>query len=564
MAEKIPIIIDGKEFEVEKGIWLIEAIKQTVGFDVPHYCYHPGMSVSGNCRMCLVSTNTMPKPTTSCTTPVTMARQRDGSMKPMEVTTQSAELSDAREAIMEYLLINHPLDCPQCDKAGECDLQNYAYTYGRDTSRFGEEKNIRHTKTLGPTVRIWGNRCIACDRCARFTSEITGTGELSLVGRGDKNVIDVFPGKPLDNPMSLNVCDVCPVGALQSRDFLYTARVWFMDKTESIVPNARGDNAIVETFQGKVKRIRPRENLDVNGYWLADEDRLNFAYTHDNRADAYKAGGKAHPYKDTIAAIAADLRGADKDKVGIAVNAWMTNEELFMVKQLVDDGGALAGATVFSWAKPDGFTWTAKSGWTIEADKNPNRCGLKLMFPTAEIVTDRVGLAKDAEELGVTHMLFFDGIPLEASKGSSVKTETRKTDRIDGKDSAAAAERKALAEALTAFQWACVVTPFADEVADASPNMLPTTTCYEKTGTWTNIHSRVQIVRKAATQPDGVLDDLELLQHLQAALLETPLEMAIPPHGLFAKMSRNVGAYDGLTYATIGNQGIALEGASVK
>ncbi len=220
----LSVTIDGQKYEVKEGLTVLQACLD-FGIDVPYFCYHPCLSTAGNCRMCLVKIDKIPKLAISCATMVAEG---------MNIYTKDPEVIKARNAIMEFLLINHPLDCPVCDQAGECTLQDYSYRHGRDSGRFTEERNVRHKKDFGPNVKYWGSRCIMCTRCIRFCQEVSGTDELYAFNRGDRSVIDIFPGIELNNPLSMNVVDICPVGALVSSHFLYQARVWNMEQRHSL------------------------------------------------------------------------------------------------------------------------------------------------------------------------------------------------------------------------------------------------------------------------------------------------------------------------------------------
>jgi NADH-quinone oxidoreductase subunit G len=246
---------------------VIEAAKNA-GIEVPHFCWHPGLSVSGNCRICLVEIEKLPKLAIACSTAAT-----DG----MIVHTKSEKVIDAQNAVMEFLLINHPLDCPICDEAGECKLQDYAFKYSKGLSRFDEEKNHKDKRvSLGPNVMFDQERCISCSRCIRFCDEIAKEPQLTFVQRGEKVTIKTFPGKELDNPYSMNVIEICPVGALTSKNFRFRSRVWDMSFTDSVCPGcSRGCNSIIGVRQNEILRIEPRENLDVNNWWLCDWGRLN-------------------------------------------------------------------------------------------------------------------------------------------------------------------------------------------------------------------------------------------------------------------------------------------------
>lgn len=261
------LIIDNKEVEYNTGQTVIEAAK-TSGIEIPHFCWHPGLSVSGNCRICLVEIEKLPKLAIACSTVATEG---------MVVHTKSPKVIEAQNAVMEFLLINHPLDCPICDEAGECKLQDYSFKYSKGLSRFDEEKNHKDKRiSLGPNVMFDQERCISCSRCIRFCDEIAKEPQLTFVKRGEKVTIKTFPGKELDNPYSMNVIEICPVGALTSKHFRFRSRVWDMSFTDSICPGcSRGCNSIIGVRQNEILRIEPRENLEVNNWWLCDWGRLN-------------------------------------------------------------------------------------------------------------------------------------------------------------------------------------------------------------------------------------------------------------------------------------------------
>lgn len=260
--------IDDIEVTVEPGTTVIEAAKK-VGVDVPHFCYHPKLSISGNCRMCLVEVEKMPKPQISCSLIAT-----DG----MVVKTQSENAQKWRKNVLEFILVNHPLDCPVCDQAGECKLQDYYLANSVKGSQFQEEKVHKPKKfELGPHVMLDDERCIMCSRCVRFCDEITHTSELGLVQRGDHVELRPFPGKKLDNPYSINTVDICPVGALTNEDFRFKKRVWFLESASSVCTGcARGCNIKLQSSAGTVYRYLPRENNEVNQVWLCDAGRMTY------------------------------------------------------------------------------------------------------------------------------------------------------------------------------------------------------------------------------------------------------------------------------------------------
>ena len=261
------ITIDSREVDFIPGQTIIQAALNA-GIEIAHFCYHPSLSVAGNCRICLVEIEKMPKLSIACSTPATEG---------MIIHTKSGKVIHAQNAVMEFLLINHPLDCPICDEAGECKLQDYAYQYGVGISRFDEMKNEKDKRvSLGPNVMFDQERCISCSRCIRFCDEIAKDPQLRFVQRGDHVTIETFPGEELDNPYSMNVIEICPVGALTSKEFRFKSRVWEMSFTDSVCPGcSRGCNSIIGVRNNQILRIEPRENTGVNDYWLCDWGRLN-------------------------------------------------------------------------------------------------------------------------------------------------------------------------------------------------------------------------------------------------------------------------------------------------
>ncbi|MFG0285157.1 MAG: molybdopterin-dependent oxidoreductase [Phycisphaerales bacterium JB039] len=276
------ITINGVQCEFEPGQTILQ-VANARGVKIPYYCDHDGLSIPAQCRICLGeiwapnprNDNKVEPLMGGKLQPTCSTRASEG----MVVWTDSPKAVANQKAVMEYLLINHPLDCPVCDQAGECELQDYSYQYGRSVSRFQEQKVKQPKKDLGPHVAIYSDRCIMCTRCVRFAREVAGTGELMIAGRGNKSEIDVFPGKPLANELSGNVVDICPVGALLDKDFLFAQRVWFLKRTASIDGiTASGDNIWVEHNEGKVYRIKPRENPKVNRWWITDEVRYGWKH----------------------------------------------------------------------------------------------------------------------------------------------------------------------------------------------------------------------------------------------------------------------------------------------
>ncbi len=322
------INVDGKEIEFKQGQSIIEAAREN-GIDIPHFCWHPKLSVSGNCRMCLVEVEKMPKLVIACGT-----FAADG----MVVHTDSDKAISARNAVMEFFLINHPLDCPICDEAGECKLQDYAYQHSVGESRFVEEKVHKDKRVeLGPNVMFDAERCISCSRCIRFSDEIAKDPQLTFVKRGDKVTITTYPGKQFDNPYSMNVVDICPVGALTNRDFRFKARVWDMSRTNSICNGcARGCNIEVWVRNNEVLRLVPRYNEEVNSYWMCDHGRLNtFKFVNDkDRVDGPHLRIEGNLIKvgwdEAYAEAASRLKVFGKDEVAVIGSAYATVEDNFI------------------------------------------------------------------------------------------------------------------------------------------------------------------------------------------------------------------------------------------
>jgi len=326
----VTLTIDGTEVTVPAGLNIIEAASHA-GSEVPHYCYHPRLSVVGNCRICLVEVEGWPVLQIGCNT-----RVSDG----MVVHTGNDRVSAAREGVMELLLINHPLDCTICDQAGECKLQEYAVDHGSGITRFEYDK-VKKPKNVswGDKVVFDSERCILCTRCVRFLDEVAGTDEVSIDMRGDKCTLIVQGDGKLTSPYQMNVIDLCPVGALTSRDFRFKSRLWFMNFTNSICTScARGCNVVVGSRDDSVLRMVPRFNPEVNDHWMCDWGRLNFGFVNrEDRLAMPQVGGKSAPYPVAIEAAAAILK--DAKSVAAVASPFMTNEELFGLKGLLDHLG---------------------------------------------------------------------------------------------------------------------------------------------------------------------------------------------------------------------------------
>ncbi len=386
MSKQVNLKIDGKDVTVPADWTVIKACQEN-GVDVPHYCYHEDLSIAGNCRICMVGVKGMPRPVVSCAQPVAEG---------MEVTTTGKDVEEARKSVMEFLLINHPLDCPECDQSGECKLQDYSYDLGRDHGRFHEEKVRKSKATMGPHVKYWGSRCIVCTRCVRFTEEVSGEGELNVIYRGDRSEIALFPGKNLDNPLSLNTVDICPVGALVSSDFLFQTRVWNLHSNPSVCSDcAVGCNSRVDMdAQDHIKRIVPRRNDAVNKSWMCDSGRLSFDYTRENRLQKPKLHGKDATWREARRS-ALDLLSTPGSAA--LISAWNTNEAIQSIKEFLN--AEFPSIPVFGYANPVEADQVFP-GFTISGDKNPNRAGLKQVLGIDDPEASIKSLAAENSSIG--------------------------------------------------------------------------------------------------------------------------------------------------------------------
>ena len=339
------ITIDGKQVEFAPGQTIIQAAF-TSGIEIPHFCWHPALSVAGNCRICLVEVENLPKLVIACATPAS---------DNMVVFTKSDKVVHARNAVIEFLLINHPLDCPICDEAGECKLQEYSFRFGVGESRFDEKKvHMGKRIELGPNVMLDQERCINCSRCVRFCEEIAGEPQLTFVQRGEEVRIETFPGIKLDNPYSMDVIEICPVGALTSRDFRFKARVWDMSHTDSICTGcSRGCNMNIWVKDNTILRLTPRENLAVNKYWMCDYGRLQ-TFKHINDVSTRINSPMIRPaeggilndenydlvkceWDDAIARVISELKNYSPDEIGFIASASATLEENFAFKRFAEE-----------------------------------------------------------------------------------------------------------------------------------------------------------------------------------------------------------------------------------
>ncbi len=362
------VTVDGIEVEVPNGATVLQAC-EAAGKEIPRFCYHERLSVAGNCRMCLVEVEKAPKPVASCAYPV---------MDGMVVKTDSALVRNARRGVMEFLLINHPLDCPICDQGGECDLQDQSVSYGMDQSRYREAKRSVKDKNIGPLIKTIMTRCIQCTRCVRFSAEIAGTAELGGTNRGENMEIGTYVEKALTSELSGNLIDICPVGALTSRPYAFVSRPWELRKTDGIdVQDATGTNIRIDTRGPEVLRILPRVNEDVNEEWMADRGRFSFDGLKRRRLDRpwLRVDGKLKQvsWPEALGAVATKLKGMKADRIGAVAGDLVDAEAAFALKALLSGLGSANldcrqdGAAIDA-SRPDFYRFNTTIAGIEEAD----------------------------------------------------------------------------------------------------------------------------------------------------------------------------------------------------
>jgi len=395
-APLLNVQVDGVWMQFPKGLNVVEVARR-VGKFIPHYCYHPKLSVPGNCRMCLTEIGSpkmdanrkpivgadghpeiswVPRPQIGCATTISEG---------MAIRTESPLVDECRKGVMEFLLINHPLDCPICDQAGECKLQEYSVQYGHEGSRFTDDKVKKPKRVdIGERIVLDDERCVMCSRCIRFSKEMVHDDVLGFIDRGSHTTLAVHPGKRLDNNYSLNTVDICPVGALTSKDFRFQMRVWFLKETKSICTGcATGCNTIVGSREGTVYRQTPRENEEVNSQWMCDQGRLGFHYIHspDRLLEPMAKVGHGRlptPWTEIISRLAAQLREYQPGQIGIIASGRMTNEEAYLLKEI---RMLLGGESVLTDIVP---RFDIEDGILRSADLNPNTNGLELFGISAK------------------------------------------------------------------------------------------------------------------------------------------------------------------------------------
>ena len=521
--EMVTLTIDGTEMEVPAGTTLLQAA-QELGTEVPHYCYHPGLSSPAMCRLCLVEVEGAPKLLPSCTTDVAPGQV---------VHTQSETALRMRRGVLEFYLANHPLDCPICDQSGECDLQDYVFAEGREHGRSREAKRVLGRDDFGGDVLFYGDRCVMCTRCVRFMTEIEQSPLLTVVERGDRSIIDTFFEQGLEQAeWAGNVVDICPVGALVSKDFLHKARAWDLEHTESICPNcSQGCNIDLHTRDNLVHRMKPRTNPEVNGHWICDYGRGRYEWI--NRGDRLEAPvvrleGRniAMGWKAALTALAERLKEMDAGPVKALVSPFWSNEDLGAVVRLVD---ALGGGEVLyrSPREEEEAALAGVAGLARRRDLAPNVRGAELLGCT------RVG--DDEGRGGLDALAEHDGAILVLGDALGEESE----------------------EFAPGAELVIYVGAYMSAALGVADFQLPITTFAEQEGTFTNHAGRVQRFWPALAGPGTARPTWLVLGALLGALEDE--EGPSRAGQAFHLVTGMVKAYKGLTYDAIGYQGVPAE-----
>jgi NADH-quinone oxidoreductase subunit G len=539
---RVNVQIDGIWRQFAKGTRMIEACRQA-GTIVPHYCYHPKLSSPGSCRMCMVQMGLPARPAPG------QEPQRDAAgyetiswvarpviacantvSENMGIRTHGDLVAQTREGVMEFLLINHPLDCPICDQAGECRLQEHSVGYGRSSSRFMEMK-VKKPKNveIGRRVRLDDERCILCGRCIRFMSEVVGEPVLGFTQRGTHTTLTAHPDRPLDSNYSLNTTDICPVGALTSNDFRFQMRVWFLKETPSIDVNCgTGTNIQLWTRGNKIYRITPRQNNEVNSCWMPDSHRLNF-HSLDSVVRFTEPLAKHGALHEPVSWEAAFLTAASKlkaqapEKIAIIATARMTDEELFLTRALATALGTTNFSLVPRFSEPDALL--------VAADRNPNTTGAKLVLETEDSFS-KLDAIRAGVRSGAIKALIVLGEDLITDAGFCF-------------------------EDLAPLEFLLQAHTLANPTALAAHLVLPTAAFAEKRGSMVNLSGRLQRLNRAIDPPGQARDDWEILRDLTQAITGNTGHLD-SIEDVFHALADTLPAFNGLTLSKIGHLGIPV------
>ncbi len=507
-VKMVSLTIEGRAVHVPDGLSILEAAK-TAGVLIPHYCYHPGLPVAGVCRMCLVEVEKAPKLAPACATSV---------MEGQVVHVHSPKALEARKGVLEFLLINHPLDCPICDQAGECELQDYTFAEGRADSRYREPKRFTPVEDFGGDVLYVANRCILCTRCVRFMTDVAHDPVLNVSERGDRAFIGKAEGHDLTNPWAGNVVDLCPVGALLSKDFLNKARAWELDRAPTICTGcSQGCNAVAETRDNVLVRLKPRPNDQVNQYYLCDTGRLGYReFNRRDRADQpLVREGHALTIANWDEALAATWRALSGHRVVVFASPNLSNESLFLLERLVE---AHPGECVFR----------------VQRGNEVPLAGA----PDLALREERAANATAARALGFREV---DTLEDVLRSGDALLVVDESLDGIDP---------SVLDRAATVVN---IGTTVPDVLMARATVVLPTTNLVEEEGTLTNLRGRVQRFHQAKTAPGVARPTWYVLADL-VALAGGPGSFYLPSE-VFASLTRTHAAFAGLDYDALGLHG---------
>jgi NADH-quinone oxidoreductase subunit G len=525
-AKLVHLTVDGSAIEASEGEPLLQAMLNA-GLDIPHYCYHPKLTIDGSCRLCQVRIEGVPKLQISCNTPV-----RDA----MVVHTADREVELARRGVEELLLLNHPLDCPICDKAGECWLQNYAMRFGSRFSRARDPRRKREKRLdIGERMLLDQERCILCRRCVRFCREISKTGELHVFHLGDRSVLDIYDRR-LDNDYSMCTADICPVGALETKDFHHKVRVWFLEETASICPScSNGCNIMLCTYKNRIWRLIPRRNDAVNDTWMCDAGRLNYTFVTDparlRTPRVAQADGLAEvdwevAIKHTAGELDAFRKRHGGKALGALVSPHLTNEEHYRFGELMRALGVERVAMAVRRGKFDDFL--------IKAEKAANARGAR-----------ELGLVAGSDD-GL-------GDLLSACEAGEIKGLY-----VCGDDLMEVAEANRLIAVLQRMELLIAHNLKLQPVLAKAAVVFPTTTFAEKDGTFTNHAGRVQRIRKAVQPPAGWLTDGEVFTGILNHLESRQERFELPQ--IWESMAQNGTAFAQLKFDEIDPNGALLPG----
>jgi NADH-quinone oxidoreductase subunit G len=524
-AKLVHLSVDENRIQAREGEPLLQAMLNA-GLDIPHYCYHPKLPIDGSCRLCQVRIEGVPKLQISCNTPV-----KDG----MVVHVADPDVELARRGVEELLLINHPLDCPICDKAGECWLQNYAMRFGSRFARTREPRR-KHQKRLdiGDRMLLDQERCILCRRCVRFCREISKTGELHVFDLGDRSVLDIYDRR-LDNDYSMCTADICPVGALETKDFHHKIRVWFLEETASVCPScSNGCNIMLCTYKNRIWRLIPRRNDEVNDTWMCDAGRLNYGFVMDPARlrmprVAQPEGLAETDWEIAIARATTELDAFKQShgggKLGALISPHLTNEEHYRFGELNQVLGVERRAMAVRRGKFDDFL--------IKPEKAANARGareLRLVSGSDDGLADLLAACEAGEIKGLY---------------------------LCGEDLFDLVDPQRLSRVLERMELLIVHSLKLAPMLSKATVVFPMTTFAEKDGTFTNHAGRVQRIRKALRLPEGWLTDGEvftrILNHFESR--QEPFELS----GIWESMTRNGTAFAGLRFEEIDPDGVQLE-----